>query len=77
MTAALPAGDLRLLDMLTASEAAVRLRISVDEVRSLGAGGVLERVPFGRASRFTPESVAAYEKLRAAGTSAPPSRSRP
>ena len=71
MTAGLPAGDLRILDWLTASEAAVRLGCSVDKVRALAAAGVLERVPFGSQVRVSPESVAAYEQRQAGGGEAP------
>lgn len=67
MTGGLPAGDLRILDLLTASEAAVRLGIPVDKVRALAAEGVLVRVPFGSQVRITPESVEAYEQRQAAG----------
>lgn len=67
MTGDLPAGDLRILDLLTASEAARELGVSVDKVRSLAAAGALERVPFGRGVRVTPESVAAFKKRQAAG----------
>lgn len=73
MTAARPAGDLRILDWLTAPEAAVMLsrdlgvRFSVDRVRALAAAGELERVPFGSLVRVSPESVAEYEKRQSAG----------
>ena len=67
MTAGLPAGDLRILDMLTASEVALVLGVSVDKVHRLGAEGVLERVPFGGHVRFTPESVAAHKEQQAGG----------
>jgi excisionase family DNA binding protein len=67
VTVGLPAGDLRILDLLTASEAALELRLPVDTVRSLAAAGVLVRVPFGRQARFTPESVAAYGQRLTAG----------
>ena len=67
MTAGLPAGDLRILDMLTASEAALELRVSVDKVHRLGAEGVLVRVPFGGHVRYTPESVAAHKQQQAGG----------
>jgi excisionase family DNA binding protein len=71
VTAALPAGDLRILDWLTASEAAVMLsrdlgvRFSVDKVRALAASGELERVPFGSLVRVSRESVAAFEQRQA------------
>lgn len=67
MTAPLPAGDLRILDLLTASEAALELGVSVDTVRSLAAAGVLERVDAGSLVRLTPESVAAHKQRQAAG----------
>ena len=67
MTAGLPAGDQRILGLLTASEVALRLRCSADKVRALAAAGELVRVPFGGHARFTPESVAAY-KRQAAGS---------
>lgn len=71
MTGGLPAGDLRILDLLTAPEVAVRLGCSVDKVRALAAAGELERVPFGSLVRVSPESVAAYELRQAGGASAP------
>ncbi len=67
MTASLPAGDLRILGLLTASEAALELRVPVEKVHRLGAEGVLVRVPFGGHARFTPESVAAYKQQQADG----------
>ncbi|HET9975588.1 MAG TPA: hypothetical protein VFQ68_45705 [Streptosporangiaceae bacterium] len=67
MTRALPAGDLRLLTLLTASEVAVRIGRPVDVVHRLAAEDKLVRVMFGRAARFTPESVEAYEQRQAAG----------
>jgi hypothetical protein len=70
VTAPLPAGDLRILDLLTASEAALELGRSVKKVRSLAAAGVLERVWVGSLVRYTPESVAAYKKHLAAGREA-------
>lgn len=69
MTGGLPAGDLRILDLLTASEAALELGVSVDKVRSLAAAGVLERVDAGSLVRVTPESVAAHKQRQAAGAS--------
>ena len=66
MTRARPAGDLRILDWLTASEVAVRLRTPVDKVRALAASGVLVRVPFGSLVRVSRESVAAFEQRQAA-----------
>jgi len=62
VTASLPPGDLRILGLLTASEAAAAIGRSVEVVRRLAAAGELERVPFGSQARFTPESVAAYKK---------------
>jgi hypothetical protein len=76
VTAALPAGSLRILDLLTAAEAAERLRspagagCSVKRVRRLAAEGVLVRVEVGSLVRFTPESVAAYRQLLTAGPEA-------
>ena len=63
---ALPAGDLRILDLLTASEAALELHRSADTVRRLAAEGELERVDAGSLVRITPESVAAYKHRQAA-----------
>lgn len=60
-------GDLRILGLLTASEAALELGVSADKVRALAASGELVRVPFGRHARFTPESVAAYRQRQADG----------
>jgi excisionase family DNA binding protein len=65
VTGALPAGDLRILGLLTASEAALELGVSADAVRYLAVSGELVRVPFGRQARFTPESVAAYKQRQA------------
>jgi len=71
VTGGLPAGDLRILDWLTASEAAVMLsrdlgvRFSVDRVRALAASGVLVRVPFRTLVRVSRESVAAYGQRQA------------
>ena len=58
------AEGLRLLDLLTASEAAARLPFccSVRRVRRLADAGELERVRLGALVRYTPESVAAYKK---------------
>lgn len=67
MTGALPAGDLRILDLLTMSEVTLRLRLAPETVRRLADEGVLVRVPFGRKVRFTPESVSAYQQRQAAG----------
>jgi excisionase family DNA binding protein len=67
VTVPLSAGDLRILGLLTASEAALELGVSADKVRSLAAAGELVRVPFGRQARFTPESVAAYRHRQAEG----------
>ena len=55
------AAGLRLLDLLTVSEAAVRLRCSAKMVRRLVAEGVLAEERFGALVRITPESVAAYK----------------
>jgi hypothetical protein len=58
----------RILDLLTASEAAAELgprmgrRCSVRTVRRLAAEGVLVRVMLGTHARYTPESVAAYKQ---------------
>jgi excisionase family DNA binding protein len=62
VTASRPAAGLRLLDLLTASEAAQRLRCSAKRVSVLAAAGELERVMFGSHARYTPESVAAYRQ---------------
>lgn len=70
MTVVLPPGDLRILDLLTASEAALELRRPVDAVRRLAAAGVLERVEVGSLVRYTPESVAACRQRLAAGDEA-------
>jgi len=53
---------LRLLDLLTVSEAAVRLGRSAKHVKRLADEGVLERERFGALVRITPESVAAYAR---------------
>ena len=47
----------RLMDLLTVSEAAVRLRCSAEKVRRLVAEGVLAEERFGVVVRITPESV--------------------
>jgi excisionase family DNA binding protein len=59
------AAGLRLLDLLTISEAAQRIGRSPEKVRSLIAGGVLVEERFGALVRVTPESVAAYEQRQA------------
>ena len=76
MTGGLPAGDLRILDLLTASEAGALLSrdlggwFSADRVRALVRAGELVRVDFGRALRVTPESVEEYVQRLAAGAEA-------
>jgi hypothetical protein len=65
------AAGLRLLDLLTVPEVALRIGRSPEMVRSLIAGGVLKQVRFGVLVRVTPESVAAYERRQAAGAQAP------
>ena len=60
------AAGVRLLDLLTVSEAAVRLRCSAEKVRRLVAEGVLAEERFGVLVRITPESVAAYKQRGAA-----------
>ena len=59
------AAGVRLLDLLTVSEAAVRLRCSAKMVRRLVAEGVLAEERFGALVRITPESVAAYKQHQA------------
>ena len=59
------AAGLRLLDLLTVSEAAVRLRCSAKMVRRLVAEGVLAEERFGALVRITPESVAAHKQRQA------------
>ena len=59
------AAGVRLLDLLTVSEAAVRLRCSAKKVRRLVAEGVLAEERFGALVRITPESVAAYKQRQA------------
>jgi excisionase family DNA binding protein len=61
------AAGLRLLDLLTVSEAAARLGCSAEKVTRLANEGVLERVRFGSLVRITPESVAAYKHQMAGG----------
>lgn len=56
------AAGLRLLDLLTVSEAAVRLGCSAEKVRRLVADGVLAEARFGVLVRITPASVAAHEQ---------------
>jgi excisionase family DNA binding protein len=58
------AAGMRILDLLTVSEAAARLGCSPETVRRLADEGVLERERFGALVRITPESVAAYEQRR-------------
>jgi excisionase family DNA binding protein len=65
------AAGLRILDLLTVSEAAQRIGRSPEKVRSLIAGGVLKQERFGVLVRVTPESVAAYEQRQAAGEARP------
>jgi excisionase family DNA binding protein len=59
------AAGLRVLDLLTVSEAAARLGCSAKKVKRLAAAGELEQVRFGALVRVTPESVAAYEQRQA------------
>jgi excisionase family DNA binding protein len=59
------AAGLRILDLLTISEAAQRIGRSPEKVRSLIADDVLKQVRFGALVRVTPESVAAYEQRQA------------
>jgi excisionase family DNA binding protein len=59
------AAGMRLLDLLTVSEAAVRLDCSAEMVRRLVAEGVLTEERFGVLVRITPESVAAYKQQQA------------
>jgi excisionase family DNA binding protein len=59
------AAGMRLLDLLTVSEAAVRLRCSPEKVARLADEGVLVRERFGVLVRITPESVAAYRQRQA------------
>jgi excisionase family DNA binding protein len=61
------AAGVRLLDLLTVSEAAVRLGCSAEKVRRLVAEGVLAEERFGVLARITPESVAAYKQRMTAG----------
>jgi hypothetical protein len=66
------AAGMRLLDLLTVSEAAARLRRSTgmryspEKVRRLIVCGVLKQERFGALVRVTPESVAAYKQRQAA-----------
>jgi excisionase family DNA binding protein len=53
---------LEVLDLLTVSEVASRLRCSPRMVRRLADAGELERVKLGALVRITPESVAAYKQ---------------
>jgi excisionase family DNA binding protein len=59
------AAGLRVLDLLTVSEAAQRIGRSPEKVRSLIADDVLKQERFGVLVRVTPESVAAYEQRQA------------
>jgi excisionase family DNA binding protein len=61
------AAGLRVLDLLTIPEAALRLGCSPDKVTRLAAAGELVREDMGALARITPESVAAYEQRQAAG----------
>jgi excisionase family DNA binding protein len=65
------AAGLRVLDLLTVSEAAQRIGRSPEKVRSLIADRVLKAERFGALVRVTPESVAAYEQRQAAGAARP------
>ncbi len=67
--AAMSAAGLRVLDLLTVSEAAQRLGCSTRKVIRLAAAGELVRVDMGALARITPESVAAYERLIEQATS--------
>jgi excisionase family DNA binding protein len=64
------AAGMRLLDLLTVSEAAGRLGCSAKMVRRLVAEGALAEERFGALVRITPASVAAYEQRLAAGAGA-------
>lgn len=59
------AAGLRILDLLTTSEAGLRLGCSADKITRLANEGVLERERFGVRVRITPESVAAYKQRQA------------
>lgn len=59
------AAGVRVLDLLTASEAAVEVGRPVKAVHRLADEGVLDREWFGTLARFTPESVAAYQQRTA------------
>jgi len=61
------AAGLRVLDLLTMSEAAALIpgRCSLKRIRVLADEGVLVRVRFGALVRITPESVAAYNQRQA------------
>jgi excisionase family DNA binding protein len=61
------AAGVRLLDLLTVSEAAARLRRSAKHVKRLADEGVLERERFGALVRITPESVVAYKQRQVGG----------
>ena len=54
----------RILDLLTMSEAGLRLGCSAETVARLADEGVLVRERFGTLVRITPESVAAYKQRR-------------
>jgi excisionase family DNA binding protein len=60
------AAGLRVLDLLTVSEVAVRLGRSTKKVRRLVADGVLVEERFGALVRITPASVAAYVQRQGA-----------
>jgi excisionase family DNA binding protein len=65
------AAGLRVLDLLTISEAAARLGCSPEKVTRLAAAGELAREDMGALARITPESVTAYEQRQAAGAETP------
>jgi excisionase family DNA binding protein len=65
--AAMSAAGLRVLDLLTVSEVAVRPGCSAKRVSRLAAAGELTRVDMGVLARIAPESVTAYEQRQAAG----------
>ncbi len=64
------AAGLRILDLLTIPEAAVRIGCGPAGVTRLAAAGELVRVDFGQLARITPESVAAYKQRQATAAGA-------
>lgn len=63
----LAAAGERVLDLLCLADVMARLGCGEVKVRRLVAEGVLVQERYGKLIRYTPESVAAYQRQQAAG----------